>query len=72
MEFCCVGSKKNTVKENSNVKRTKQNRSVFASKFVACGKRKSRFIKKGSRLLNKLGTRIPLSNIPLIGNLFGN
>ena len=39
--------KKNTVKENSSVRRTKQNRLMPLSNCAICGKKKSRFIKTG-------------------------
>ena len=69
MQTCCVSCKKSTVNKRSTLKRTKQNRLLFVSNCGICNKKKIRFIKnqKPSGLLSKLGIKIPLSNIPLIG-----
>ena len=45
METYCVSCKKNTASENSNVRKTKQNRLMLLSNCVFCGKKKSTFIK---------------------------
>ena len=45
MATYCVSCKKNTVNENSSVRRTKQNRSMLVLNFSVCGKKKSSFIK---------------------------
>ena len=45
METYCVSSKKYTGNENSNVRKTKQNRLMLLSNFSICGKKKSTFIK---------------------------
>ena len=44
---------------------------MVSSNCTVCGEKKSRFIKnqEGIGLLNKLGTRTPLSNITLIGDI---
>ena len=44
METYCVGCKKYTENENSNVRKTKQNRIMLLSNCGACGKKKSTFI----------------------------
>ena len=46
MEAYCVSSKKYTTNENSNVRKTKQNRLMLLSNCYVCGKKKSTFIKK--------------------------
>ena len=46
MEPYCVGCKKNTVNENSSVRKTKQNRLMLLLNCPVCGKGKSlKFIK---------------------------
>ena len=45
MEIYCVSCKKYTENENSNVRKTKQNRIMLLSNCGACGKKKSTFIK---------------------------
>ena len=45
METYCVSSKKYTTNENSNVRKTKQNRLMLLSNCSICGKKKSTFIK---------------------------
>ena len=45
METYCVSSKKYTGNENSNVRKTKQNRLMLLSNYSICGKKKSISIK---------------------------
>ena len=45
METYCVYCKKNTVNENSNVRKIKQNRLMLLSSCAVFGKKKSKFIK---------------------------
>ena len=45
MEIYCVSFKKYTEKENSNIRKTKQNRLMLLSNCTVCGKKKSTFIK---------------------------
>ena len=40
MEAYCVSSKKYTTNENSNVRKTKQNRLMLLSNYSICGKKK--------------------------------
>ena len=42
----CVSSKKYTDNENSNVRKTKQNRLMLLSNCAVCGKKKSTLYKK--------------------------
>ena len=45
MEICCVSCKEYTANENSNVRKTKQNKSMLWSNCDSCGKKKTIFIK---------------------------
>ena len=45
METYCVSCKKYTENENSNARKTKQNRLMLLSNGAVCGKKKSTFIK---------------------------
>ena len=44
MESYCVSCKKYTENENTNVRKTKQNRLMLLSNCTVCGKKKSTFI----------------------------
>ena len=45
METYCVNCKKYAENENSNVRKSKQNRLILLSNCAVCGKKKSTFIK---------------------------
>ena len=45
METYCVSCKKCTENENSNVRKTRQNRLMLLSNCAVCGKKKSTFTK---------------------------
>ena len=45
METYCVSYKKNKANQNSNVRKTNQNRLMLLSNCTVCGKKKSTFIK---------------------------
>ena len=45
MKTYCVSCKKNTINENSSVRKTKQNRLMLLSNCAVCDKKKSTFIK---------------------------
>ena len=45
METYCVSCKRYTAKENSSVRKTKQNRLILLSNCAVCGKKKSTFMK---------------------------
>ena len=49
METYCVSCKKYTENENSNVRKTKQNRLMLLSNCAVCGKKKSTFLKNEKR-----------------------
>ena len=61
--------RKNTDNINAHVVKTKSGRFVLSSK---CGSKKSKFMKEqeAKRLLSNLGTRTPLSKVPLLNVLF--
>ena len=62
---------KNAEDENAKMLKTKNGRLVLSSKCAECGSKKSRFMKKqeAEGLLSNLGTKTPLSKIPLLGDL---
>ena len=63
--------RKNTESKNLKVARTKNGRTMLLSKCAVCDSKKSKFIKQleASGLLSSLGTKTPLSKIPLVGLL---
>ena len=67
----CLKCKKNTENINPRVPKTNNGRKMILSNCVMCGSKKSKIIKKqeANRLLSKLGTKTPLSKIPLFGNV---
>ena len=56
---------------NSKVLKTSNNRTMTISKCAICGSKKSRFIKnhEAEGLLSNLGIRMPLSKVPILGNI---
>ena len=72
MKTYCVQCRQNTENLNSKIFKTKNNRLIMQSKCVACGIKKSRFMKvqKAKGLLSNLGIKTPLSKIPLLNVLF--
>ena len=67
----CLKCRKNTQSNNPKVVRTKNGRIMLLSKCAVRNNKKSKFIKEQEArgLLNSLGIRIPLSQIPLLGSL---
>ena len=67
LSYCLV------CKRNKDPKmiRIKNNRSILSSKCAICDNKKSRFMKEqeAEGLLSNLGIKIPLSKIPLLGDL---
>ena len=63
---------KNTESINPRISKTNNGKTVILSKCATCGSRKSTFIKKqeASAILSNLGLKTPLSNIPLLGDIF--
>ena len=72
MKTYCVKCKKDTEIIDPKIVRTKNNRLAMQSKCSFCGIKKSRFVKEqeAKGLLSNLGTKTPLSKIPLLGVLF--
>ena len=67
----CLKSKTNTENINPRVSKTNNDKTMLLSKCAICGSKKSKLIKKQevNELLSSLGIKIPLSKIPLLGNV---
>ena len=63
--------KKNTESIDPKFSATSNGRAMILSKCPICGSKKSKFVKKqeAKGLLSNLGIRIPLSKIPLLGDV---
>ena len=72
MNTYCVKRRKDTENIDPRIVRTKINRLIMQSKCSVCGIKTSRFIKEqeAKGLLSNLGTKTPLSKIPLLNLLF--
>ena len=72
MKTYCVKCRKNIGNLNSKIFKTKNSRIIMQSKCPTCGIKKSRFVKEQEAkvLLSSLGTKTPLSKIPLLNILF--
>ena len=64
--------RENTENLNSKSFKTKNSRLIMQSKCPLCGIKRSRFVKKqeAKSLMSNLGTKTPLSKIPLLNVLF--
>ena len=71
-ETYCLACRKYTENTNPKIVRNRQNRLMIQSNCSICGSKKSRFIKeqKALGILSNLGTRTPLSQVPLLNVLF--
>ena len=67
----CLKCKKITESIDSKVSATSNGKTMILSKGAICGSKKSKFIKKqeAKGLLSNLGSRTPLSKIPLLGDV---
>ena len=67
----CLKCKKNTENINPKVSKTTNGKTMMLSKCIACGSKKSKFIKdkQAKGLLSNLGIRTPLNKIPLFGDI---
>ena len=67
----CLKSRKNTENINPRVSKTSNGKTMLLSKFVICGSKNSRLVKKqdASGILNSLGLRTPLSQVLLLGDI---
>ena len=71
MKSYCLKCRKDTENINPRVSNTSNGRTMILSKFSICGSKRSRFIKneEAKRLLNNLGSRAPLSKVPILGDI---
>ena len=67
----CLKFKKNTENINPVVSKTSNGKTIILSKCAICGVKKSKFIKEqeAKGLLINVGIRMPLSKIPLLGDI---
>ena len=71
----CLKCEKNTENINPVVLETRNGRKMIPSKCAICGAKKSKFIKnlknlhEAKGLLSNLDIRIPLSKIPILGDV---
>ena len=72
MHSYCLVCKRSTENKDPKIVKTKNNRLILSSKCAVCGNKKSKFIKEqeAKGLLSNLGTKTPLSKIPLLNVLF--
>ena len=73
MSSYCLKCKKIQKMENidSNVLKTKNDKTMILLKWAFCGSKKSRFIKNQETrgVLSNLGFKTPISKIPLLGDI---
>ena len=71
-ETYCLACKKYTKNNNLKIARNRQNRLMIQSNCANCGSKKSRFIKEQQAMgiSSNLGTKTPLSKVPLLNILF--
>ena len=68
MKTYCVKCRKNIENSNPKIFKTKNGRLIMLSKCTECGFKKTRIVKEqeAKGLLNNLGIKTPLSEIPLL------
>ena len=71
MKSYCLRCRKDTENINPRVSKTSNNKTIILSKCAICGSKKSRFLKnqKARGLLINLGTRRPLTKVPILGDI---
>ena len=71
MKSYCLKCKKDTEHINPSVLSTSNGRTMILTKCAICDSKKSRFIKnqEAKGLLSKLGIRIPLTKVPILGDV---
>ena len=71
MKSNCLKCRKDTGNINSKVSKTSNNRTMIVSKCAICNSKKSRLLKnqEAKGLLSNLGIRLPLSKVPILGNI---
>ena len=67
----CLKCKKNTKNIDPKVSASSKGRVMILSKCAICGSKKYRFIKnqEAKRLWSRLGIRMPLSKVPILGDI---
>ena len=67
----CLVRKRNTGNKDAKMIKTKNDRLMLSSNCAVCGNKKSRFMKRqeAKGLFSNLGIKMPLSKIPLLGDL---
>ena len=68
----CLKCEKNSDSTNPKFSATSNGKTMILSKCAIYGSEKSKFIKKqeAKGLLSNIGIRTPLSQVPLLGNIF--
>ena len=71
MKSYCLNCRKDTENINARVSNTSNGKTMILSKCGISASKKSRFIKnqEAKVLLSNLGTRTPLSKVPLSGDI---
>ena len=71
MKSYCLKCRKDTENINPRVSNTSNGRTMILSKCAVCSSKKSRFIKdrETKRLLSNLSNRMPLSKVPILGDI---
>ena len=71
MESYCLKCKKNSENIDPKISSTSNGEAMILSNCAICGSKKSRFIKnqEAKGLLSKLGFKIPLSKVPILGDI---
>ena len=71
MKSYCLNCRKNTENINPRVSKTSNGTTMTLSKCAVCGNKKSRFIKnqQAKGLLSNLGTKTPLSKVPILSDI---
>ena len=71
MKSYCLKCRKDTENINQKFSSTSNDKSMILSKYVICGRKKSRFIKnqEAKRLLSNLGIRTSLNKVPILGDI---
>ena len=72
MLSCCLKCKKNTKSINPKVSKTSNGKTMMLSECNVCGSEKSKSIKtqEASGISSIVGIKIPLSKIPVLGDIF--
>ena len=71
MKSYCLKCRKDTENVSPKISKTGNGRTMLLSKCAICNSKKSRFIKNQETkgLLSNLGSRTPLSKVPLLGGI---